>query len=73
MIMRPIGIIGVLLIIAGAVILAMGGLSYVRDREEVQVGPIEVAAEERGFISPLVGGVILVAGVALLLAGRKRA
>jgi hypothetical protein len=73
MIMRPIGIIGVLLIIAGGVILAMGGLSYVRDREEVQVGPIEVAAEERGFISPLVGGVVLVAGVALLLAGRRRA
>ncbi len=71
--MKPIGIIGVVLIVLGGIVLALGGVSYVRDRDEVRVGPLEVAAEERGFISPVVGVVVLVAGVALVLAGRRRA
>jgi hypothetical protein len=31
------------------------------NRDEVRMGPIQVAAEERGFISPVVGGIVLVA------------
>ena len=71
--MKPIVIIGVVLIVLGAIVVALQGVSYVRDREEIRVGPLEVAAEERGFISPMVGGVVLVAGVALVLIGRRRA
>lgn len=70
--MKPIGIIGAVLIVLGAIVVALQGVSYVRDREEVRVGPLEIAAEERGFISPLVGGIVLVAGVALVLIGRRR-
>jgi len=71
--MKPIGIIGVLLIVAGGIVMALQGVSYVRNREEISVGPLEVAAEERGFISPVVGGIVLAAGVVLLLIGRRRA
>ena len=71
--MKPIGIVGLVLIVLGAIVIALQGVSYVRDREEIRMGPIEVAAEERGFISPVVGGIVLVAGVALLLVGRRRA
>jgi hypothetical protein len=52
---------------------ALQGVPCVRDRLEVRGGPIEVAAEERGFISPVVGGTVLFAGVALVLIGRRRA
>ena len=71
--MRPLGIVGILLIIAGVIVLAMEGISYTKNREEVQVGPIEVAAEERGTIPPAAGIAAVVVGVVLLFAGRKRA
>ena len=71
--MKPIGIVGLVLIVLGALVIALQGVSYVRDREEIRMGPIEVAAEERGFISPVTGGFVLVAGVVLLLVGRRRA
>lgn len=71
--MRPIGIIGIILIVLGGIVVALQGVSYVRDRDEVQVGPLEVAAEERGFIPPVVGVIAIVAGAALLIAGRRRA
>ena len=52
--------------------MALQGVSYVRDRQEISVRPLEVAAEERGFISPVVGGIVLAAGVVLLFVGRRR-
>ena len=70
--MRPLGWIGVALIVLGGVGLAMRGLSYTKDRTEVELGPIEVAAEERGFIPPIAGLVAVVAGVVLVAAGRRR-
>lgn len=71
--MKATGIIGVVLIVLGGIVVALQGVSYVRDRQEVSVGPIEIAAEERGFISPVVGGLVLLAGVVLVLVGRRRA
>ena len=69
--MRPIGIVGVLLIIGGIVVLALRGVSYTKDRDAVKVGPIEVAAEKKGFVPPIVGGVAILIGAGLLLAGRR--
>jgi len=69
---KPIGIVGAVLIVVGGIVVALQGVSYVRDRQEVQVGPIEVATEERGFISPVIGAIVLAAGVVLVLVGRRR-
>jgi hypothetical protein len=70
---NAIGIIGIVLIVLGGVVVALQGVSYVRDRQEVRIGPIELTTEERGFIPPVVGGLVLVAGVVLVLIGRRRA
>lgn len=70
--MKPIQIIGAVLIVLGGIVVALQGVSYVRNREEVSVGPIEIAAEERGFIPPVVGVIVLVAGVGLFFMGRRR-
>lgn len=70
--MRPAGIIGVLLIVFGGIVLVVGGVSYVKDRDKVDLGIVEVTAEERGFIPPIWGGIALVAGIALLFVGRGR-
>jgi hypothetical protein len=69
--MKPIGIVGAVLIVLGAIVVLLQGVSYVRDRQEVSVGPIEIAAEERGFIPPAVGGLVLLAGIVLVVIGRR--
>jgi len=69
--MRPAGIIGVLLIVFGAIVLALRGVSYVKERDKVDLGVATVTTERRGFVPPWVGGVALLAGVVLLFAGRR--
>ena len=71
--MRPLGIIGVILIIAGAIVLAMKGISYTKDRDSVKIGGIELSKEDRGFVPPVAGVIAIVAGIVLVVAGRKRA
>ncbi len=70
--MKPIGWVGVALIVCGAIILAMRGFSYTKERNEVSVGGLELAAERKGFVPPYVGWVAVIAGAALVFAGRTR-
>ena len=69
--MRPARIAGILLVIAGAIVLVLRGVSYTKDRDAVKVGPIEVAAEKKGFISPAMGAIALAAGLVILVATRR--
>ena len=70
--MRPLSWLGVLLIIAGIVVVAMRGIPYTKSRNEVEVGPLKVTAQERGLVPPIVGiGAIVIGGV-LVFAGRRR-
>lgn len=69
--MRPAGLIGILLIVFGAIVLVLRGVSYVKDRDQVDLGVAKVTTERRGFVPPWVGGVALVAGIALLFTGRR--
>jgi hypothetical protein len=69
--MRPLAWVGVLLIIAGIVIVAMRGIPYTKSRNEVEVGPLKVTSQERGIVPPYVGfGAIIIGGL-LVFAGRK--
>jgi hypothetical protein len=69
--MRPAGLIGTLLIVFGAIVLIVGGISYVKDRDKTDLGIATITTERRGFVPPWVGGVALLAGVVLLFAGRR--
>jgi uncharacterized membrane protein len=71
--MRPLGLIGIVLIIVGVVIVAMRGIPYTKSRNEVEVGPLKVTAQERGLVTPMVGVAAIVIGGVLVFAGRKRA
>ena len=66
--------IGIVLIVLGVIGLAYGGISWTRQDKVVDIGPIEVTSEKRESIPlpPIAGGVCLLAGVALLMAGGKR-
>jgi drug/metabolite transporter (DMT)-like permease len=69
--MRPLAWIGALLIIAGIIVVAMRGIPYTKSRNEVEVGPVKVAAQERGIVPPIVGVGAIVVGLVLVFAGRK--
>jgi hypothetical protein len=70
--MRPLGWVGVVLIAAGAVILVMRGVSYTKSRDAVDVGPLHLATEQKGFVPPYVGVIAIVVGAGLLFVGRGR-
>jgi hypothetical protein len=67
-------LVGLILIVLGAVGLIYGGITYTKDRDTVGLGPIEVTATQKKTIpiSPIIGGVLLIAGIALIV-GTKRA
>ena len=70
--MRPLSWLGFGLIIAGITLLLMRGVSYTKERQDVRVGPIEVAAERKGFVPPAAGIAAMVLGAVLVVAGRRR-
>jgi hypothetical protein len=67
-------IIGIVLIVLGIVSLALGGISYTKREKVLDVGPIQATAERHRTIPlpPLLGGLALAGGVALLIAGSRK-
>ncbi len=72
--MNPTKLIGIVLIVAGALGLAYGGFSYTKETTGLKLGPIELKVEEKERVNiPLiVSGAAVILGVVLLVAvGRK--
>lgn len=69
--MRPLAWVGVLLIVAGLIIVAMRGIPYTKSSNQVEVGPLKVTSQERGMVTPIVGVAAIVIGGVLVFAGRK--
>ncbi len=67
-------ILGIILIILGSLGLLYGGFSYTRQRDTVRLGPMSATVEqrERVPIPPVLGGIAIVAGIALLLQSRRK-
>ena len=67
-------LIGIVLIVVGLIGLIWGGVSYTRREKVIDLGPLQATAERRETIpvGPVVGGIALVGGIVLLVAGRKR-
>jgi uncharacterized membrane protein YidH (DUF202 family) len=72
--MRPVGIVGILLIAIGIIALAYGGFTYTKREKVIDAGPLQVSANrEKTFpLPPILGGACLVGGIILLLAGNKK-
>ena len=66
-------ILGAILIVLGIVALAMRGISYTKKEKVLDMGPLQATTTERRSIplSPIVGGVAVVAGLVLVLAARR--
>ena len=72
--MKPITWMGILLVIVGVLALAYGGITYTRQEKVLDVGPIHATKEthERIPVPPILGGIALVGGIALLVIGARQ-
>lgn len=66
-------IVGIVLIVAGILGFAFGGIPYTTEETVLDVGPVEVEAEsEKTFpIAPVASGLMFVGGIFLVATGRK--
>jgi hypothetical protein len=65
---------GILLVLLGVLALAYQGIRYTTREKLIDIGPLKVTASERKTIPlpPIVGGIAVVAGIALILQDRKK-
>ncbi|HEY6507289.1 MAG TPA: hypothetical protein VIY56_04700 [Vicinamibacterales bacterium] len=73
--MKPLALSGAVLLVLGLMALLYQGISYTSRETVVDLGPIQATAERQRTlpIPPLVGLAAVLGGVALLVAGTRRA
>jgi hypothetical protein len=71
--MKTITLIGIVLVVLGALALAYQGINYTRQEKVLDIGPIHATAEthERIPLPPVIGGLALVGGIVLLVVGAR--
>ena len=72
--MKPAGIVGIVLIAIGIIALAYGGFTYTTREKVIDAGPLQVSADKEKTVPfpPILGGLCLVGGVMLVLAGNSK-
>jgi uncharacterized membrane protein len=73
--MRGMALIGILLVIAGVVALAVRSFSFTTQEKVVDVGPIHATADKEHdvYLYPAAGIAAILIGGALIVVGRRRA
>lgn len=72
--MKSMSLAGILLIVVGALALAYQGFNYTHREKVLDVGPIHATRDDQEHVSipPILGGLVLLAGVGLLVAGARK-
>ena len=72
--MNGMTILGFLLIVLGIVGLVFGGVTYTKDKDTTEIGPIDITVREKEHvhIPPALAITALVGGALLLVAGARR-
>jgi drug/metabolite transporter (DMT)-like permease len=65
--------LGIVLIVLGLIALVWGGFTYTTTEKVVDIGPIHATREKTHDVplTPIAGAVAVIAGVVLLVAGKK--
>jgi hypothetical protein len=71
--MRVGTLVGIILIVAGAIGLIFQRVSYTTDRAVMRAGPVQMRAEERHYVTipTVLSGLAIVAGLVLVVAVRR--
>ncbi len=69
--MKALVAVGIIFIVAGVVALWLGEITYTTEQHDVQLGPMEATIKEKKTLAipPLVGGLVLAGGAALVVLG----
>ena len=72
--MKPAGIVGIILIAIGVIAFAYGGFTYTTREKVIDAGPLQVSADREKTVPfpPILGGICLVGGIVLVLAGSRK-
>ena len=67
-------ILGIVLIVLGILMFVFGNVTFTRKEKVVDAGPLEINKKEKHTVAwpNYAGGIIVVAGVVVLLAGGRR-
>jgi uncharacterized membrane protein len=73
--MKTTTILGIALILLGFVAFAYQGITYTTRKNVIDIGPVQATVDKKETIPlpPLVGGLALVGGIALLIVGVRKA
>ncbi|HYF69892.1 MAG TPA: hypothetical protein VD884_17240 [Ohtaekwangia sp.] len=65
--------LAIILIVIGGLMTVFTGFNLITKEEVVDIGPLEINKEEKTPIawSPIVGGILLVAGIVLFVTNKK--
>ena len=71
--MKPLMVVGILLIIIGIVAFAYGGFSFTTTEKVAEIGPLKVEKEKTRSLPlpPILGALALAGGVVLLIVGAR--
>jgi drug/metabolite transporter (DMT)-like permease len=66
--------IGLVVLVFGILMLIWTGFSYTRREKVVDAGPIHISADKQESVNwpPYAGGILVLAGIVILVAGRER-
>ena len=67
-------VLGIILIVAGILMLVFGNVSFTKEEKVVDIGPLEINKKEKKTIAwpNYAGGITIIAGVIVLIAGRNK-
>ncbi len=72
--MKPIMVLGIILIILGVFALAYQGITYTTREKVIDIGPIQATKKTEKTIPlpPILGGAALVCGIVLVFVGSRK-
>jgi len=71
--MKAPTIIGIVLIVIGIVGFALGGFSFTHEKKVVDMGPVQIDRQKKETvpIPPILSGIAIVGGLALVVVGAR--
>lgn len=71
--MKPVTLVGIVLIVIGVLALAYQGITYTTTEKVAELGPVTIGTEKERTVPlpPILGGLALVGGIVLVVVGAR--